>query len=88
MKNALINAGVLVQGTKEKMVSKFKKFIKEEKSAKGTSEEGYLIYGAIVVGIVVLTIIIATTTNAFDSIGAFFQDGVTGDNTNPNGWGN
>jgi|APAga8741244001_1050109.scaffolds.fasta_scaffold07726_4 hypothetical protein len=88
MRNALINAGIMVQGKKEKLVSKVKNFIKEEKSGKGVTEEGYLMYGAIAVGILMLALIIGFLTGGFEAIGNFFRDGVSGDNTNPNGWGN
>ncbi|MEQ2529121.1 hypothetical protein WMO40_20820 [Bacillaceae bacterium CLA-AA-H227] len=83
----LLKMGAVVEGTKSNVVSKVKGFLKEETSAKGSSEEGYLVYGGIVIGIIVLGIAVVFMKDGFSDIGTFFNDGVNGTNTNPAGWG-
>ncbi|MCM3227707.1 hypothetical protein [Terribacillus saccharophilus] len=87
-----MNNTLLAMGTKAKLQAdaakaKFRNFLTDEKSAKGTAEEGYGLYAAIVIGVIVLTIVLAFSKTGFGSIGSFFQDGITGKNTNPAGWG-
>lgn len=62
-----------------KVKANFISFIKEERSARGTTEEAYLTYGAIVIGVIVLLIATGFMDNAFNAIGNFFSDGVNGD---------
>lgn len=88
MKNFLaVKLGTKFGMGKNKLAAKAKSFIKDETSARGSSEEGYLTYAGIVIGIIVLAIAVTFTTGGFETIGNFFQDGVTGNDTNPNGWG-
>ncbi|MEK5105046.1 hypothetical protein MKX83_24195 [Cytobacillus sp. FSL M8-0252] len=88
MKTLLMKANQKITIKKQGLVSKVKEFLKDETSgSKGTVEEGYLMYAGVVVGIIVLGIVILFATGAFESIGNFFNDGINGDNTNPNGWG-
>lgn len=81
-----INNTVAVQTVE--MKQKAVEFMKEDKSAKGATEEGYLTYGVVVLGVLILAIAVAFLTGGFESIGSFFTDGISGRNTNPNGWGN
>lgn len=87
MKNSLLKIGTQLNFAKMKAVSKVKSFLKDETSAKSFVEEGYLMYASIVLGIILLAVVIGFLTNGFTSIGTFFNDGVNGNNTKPNGWG-
>ncbi|MED3677054.1 MULTISPECIES: hypothetical protein [Bacillati] len=88
MKNLLVTKiGTKFEAGKSKLVSKTKSFIKDETSARGSSEEGYLTYAGIVLGIIALGIAVGFMSGGFETIGNFFQDGVTGKDTNPTGWG-
>ena len=84
----ILSISTQISTAKQNLVSKAQAFLKDETSAKGSSEEGYLVYAGIVIGIIVLGIASAFMTDSFTDIGRFFDDGVNGNNTNPNGWGN
>ncbi|MGG1021166.1 hypothetical protein G3M81_22935 [Bacillus paralicheniformis] len=87
MKTALIKMGTKFNMKKNNLFGKVKRFVMDETSARGSSEEGYLTYAGIVLGILALGIAVTFMTGGFETIGNFFQDGVTGNDTNPNGWG-
>ncbi|MED5094549.1 hypothetical protein [Bacillus safensis] len=87
MKTNLIKTGVKLSEMKNNVIRKGWKFLKEEKSAKGTSEEGMLMYWAITIGIVVLAVVLASLTDGFTALGKMFVDGTNGTITKPNGWG-
>lgn len=72
---------------KEQAKGKIKAFLQDETSARGSVEEGYLTYAGIVVGIIILSIFLIFSKDAYNAIGKFFNDGVTGQVTNPTGWG-
>lgn len=88
MRNLSKKIGTQVEMKKLEVVAKVKGFMKDERSAKGSSEEGYLVYAGIVIGILVLGIGVGFMTDGFTTIGNFFGDGINGTNTNPDGWGN
>lgn len=53
----------------------------------GTTSQGWWVYATIVLGIIVFAAILGFSDTAFETIGNFFNDGISGDNTDPNGWG-
>ncbi|MFS0783378.1 hypothetical protein [Bacillus sp. 1P06AnD] len=67
--------------------SKTTSFLKDQASVKTTTEEGVLTYAAVVLGIVILGLVFVWLTGGFTAIGNFFNDGITGKNTKPDGWG-
>lgn len=73
---------------KTKVVTKVKSFIKEERSAREYSNEGYLMYAGIIIGIIALLIVSQFMDLSFNDIGNFFSDGVNGeaDEINLNNW--
>lgn len=64
-------------------------FLKEEKSARGSIDESWLIYGGLVVGIIALLIWTGAGDMAFNALGNMFNDGVNGqiDQGGLNQWG-
>ncbi|MDA6130901.1 hypothetical protein OSK38_26445 [Escherichia coli] len=87
MKNAITKFGVQAQFLKVQALEKTKAFLKDEKSAKQNTEEGWLVYAFIVIGIIVLSLSLPFLRDTFTDIMNFFNDGVNGRNTNPNGLG-
>lgn len=69
--------------------SKISNFLKEEKSARGFTEEAWLTYGALIIGIALLVIAVQFLTGGFNDVGNFFVDGVNGkvDQSGLNQWG-
>lgn len=63
---------------------KCKAFISEERSAREVSNEGYMMYAGIIVGIIFLFIGSAFMDKGGNAIGDFFVDGVQG-NVNQTG---
>lgn len=88
MKSQLNKVALFLSGKTEMMKQKAVSFMKEEKSAKGTLEEGYMGYAVIILGIIVLGLAAAFFTDGFTTIGDFFNDGVTGADRDADGWGN
>lgn len=88
MKNLIAEkiTGIAVQ--KEIIKSKIVNFLKDERSAKGQTEEGWGMYQNIVVGIIILTILVSVFYLASNDIGNNFLDGVNGevDQTGLNKW--
>lgn len=72
----------------KKIQNKLQRFLKDQKAAREYSNEGYLMYGGIVIGIIFLGIILVNLEPITQLVMSFFEDGVTGNDTNPNGWGN
>lgn len=80
---------MVVVSTKGKLKAAFKNFLTDERSAKGQTEEGWMVYAVIIIGILVLAIVAPFIDTAFNSIGNFFNDGVNGtiDQGGLNQWG-
>lgn len=87
MKTTLTNVGILLRSKKARMMEKANAFIKDERSAKGTTEEGYLVYAVVTIGILILALSIPFLTDSFTDILNYFDAGVNGQTTNPPGWG-
>lgn len=89
MKNQLsIKLGINLMNGYERVKNKAINFIKDEKSLKGTTEEGQLTFGNVVFVLIVIAIVSVFLTAAFTELGNQFMDGVTGKQTTPPGdWG-
>lgn len=68
-----------MKAAQSKMTSKVTGFLKDERSAKEYSNEGYLMYAGIIIGIIALLIVSQFMDVSFNDIGNFFSDGVNGD---------
>ncbi|MEH6944644.1 hypothetical protein [Bacillus sp. JJ722] len=87
MNTIFMKAATSMELQKQKMAQKVMNFLKEEKSARGLLEEGWLMYAAIALGIILLIIAMDFLKNGYSTIGQFFLDGVTGKVTDTPGWG-
>lgn len=87
MNTVFMKVATSIELQKQKMAQKVTNFLKEEKSARGLLEEGWLMYTMIAIGIILLIIVIGFMKSGYTSIGQFFLDGVTGKVTNTPGWG-
>lgn len=74
-----------IQNVKNKCIE----FILDERSARGSVEEGQLSYAGIVIGLILLLIGSQFIDEGFNIIGNFFTDGVNGDHNESglNTWG-
>lgn len=88
MRKAIINFGIQAQLKKGKVLNKVKHFLRDEKSAREQVNEGWMIYAGITIGIIILALALPFLRDTFTDIMTYFDDGVNGNNTNPNGWGN
>lgn len=51
-----------------------------------TTEHGTWLYIGLVIAILMLPLAIDFISDAYTTVGNMFNDGVTGNETNPNGW--
>lgn len=73
----------------KKIKTKVTTFVLDERSARGSAEEGNLAYGAVIIGIVVLLIGSQFMDTGVNVLGNFFVDGVSGSHNESglNEWG-